>query len=699
MDIGLPSDGPHTKPATSYEWRRGAWRDVGLDPHLLLVADEEIRMLLGGGDADAPFVSLDGPTPPAASPSLQPVLGVLSSTTAALPEEVHAPIRRGATFTGSVASDDITKVRRHPSVVSLKRGLRFRRSLDVATRRALALSDGSAARQRRTATDRRADDVGRVIVAVVDYNCLVAHPEFLHPDGTTRFRSIWDQRSKNSDPSHWRGDFRYGREFTKAEIDHEIKVARGEAAPNLADAVQTALEMPITPEGDDHGTHVLALAAGTQSGVANDAELVFIRLDECRASEPVGSTRDLMDAINYAFDVAEIGADGQARDPVVVNLSLESNSGPHDGSTPFDRAIDDATSIPGRAVVLSAGNSALASVALGFETSAGADARIQFEFSKAMVSDNPLDSIEMDLWYEATGDRRPDPKALADRLRFSLGVQEVPEGDREPAHIRRLTRRGDGMWCLLRRDRVPGSRDRLTPVLEVAHRACDPLNGANEFRVAVRPGQLSECLKLDLSLGWPEAPAATKVRIDAWIDFDEHGRRGFFEGTEGREATTVNGLACGNSTIAVGAWDARDPNTIGIVGRSGHGRTRGERSRPKPELSAPGAGVEVVRMQPGVGSAEVPTRDGTSYSAPLVAGIIARLYAAAAPRRLPIGAVRSLLLDAGAVNDAEAWREHLGLVCARADAAEAGAEVWKLMCDALRTPARVLKMLGEMRRI
>src|SRR5205807_3365154 len=114
-----------------------------------------------------------------------------------------------------------------------------------------------------------------------------------------------------------------------------------------------------------HATAVTDIAAGNGlgtscAGVAPQAEIVYVELStkEIPVESPAvldnsfGATRQLLEAIQYIFDFA-------SDRPCVINVSLATNGGPHDGSSlvelGIDRLIGD---MPNRAVVVAAGNSA-----------------------------------------------------------------------------------------------------------------------------------------------------------------------------------------------------------------------------------------------------------------------------------------------------------------------------------------------------
>jgi subtilisin family serine protease len=115
-----------------------------------------------------------------------------------------------------------------------------------------------------------------------------------------------------------------------------------------------------------HGTHVASLAAGSglanvtaensvpkYAGAAPEATLISVRAT--RASGGSIFDADILRATRFIFEQAErLGM------PAVVNLSLGSEFGSHDGSAALERGLAALLEpdIPGRSIVVAAGNSA-----------------------------------------------------------------------------------------------------------------------------------------------------------------------------------------------------------------------------------------------------------------------------------------------------------------------------------------------------
>ena len=104
---------------------------------------------------------------------------------------------------------------------------------------------------------------------------------------------------------------------------------------------------PSTGEKEDsHATHVTAIAAGTDvngyGGVAPDADIVMV--------PSTFSNDDIIEEVKFIKEVAE-----KAGKPFVINMSFGSQIGPHDGTTLYDRTIEDMLG-PGALVTAANGN-------------------------------------------------------------------------------------------------------------------------------------------------------------------------------------------------------------------------------------------------------------------------------------------------------------------------------------------------------
>ena len=183
-----------------------------------------------------------------------------------------------------------------------------------------------------------------VIIGIIDTGIDISHPDFKKANGKTRILSIWDQNISGTHPPLSDAySFDYGHEWTQDDIDDGLCTHE---------------------DRDGHGTHVAGIAAGNgsaegkYSGVAPEADLIVV------ADNPDFSN-GLVDAVNYIYKKAQ-----NLGKPCVINASLGSQEGPHDGSDLESRMLDQLISeAPGRAFCASAGNEGNDQIHMTYPTS------------------------------------------------------------------------------------------------------------------------------------------------------------------------------------------------------------------------------------------------------------------------------------------------------------------------------------------
>lgn len=238
------------------------------------------------------------------------------------------------------------------------------------------------------------------LIAVIDADIAILHRQFQNLNGTTRIRAHWDQGSDASNPrAPWRMPERlgYGRELRAADIDQVVSQGQRERA------AYAALNLEVPAANWSHGTQVLALAAGNSAGVDSTAAapIVTVSLPGAAFERTHGLWLNvyLLDALYYILEVAKPG------EPVIVNVSLGGHSGPHDGTSLLERAIDALIAREGGrlTVVIAAGNSRRSSTHVHAVLPIGVapNTARALDLSIDMANDEPMSSF-VEVW--CTGD-------------------------------------------------------------------------------------------------------------------------------------------------------------------------------------------------------------------------------------------------------------------------------------------------------
>lgn len=246
----------------------------------------------------------------------------------------------GGIATVSLTKDRIPALARRKDIQSIELAVRRPPLLDISTQsgyttisnQTVWMGIGARSLQSLGHTGRG------VIIGDIDSGIDYTHGDFLSSPSTSRILYIWDQ-TDDTTTIHPNG-FMYGREYTNAEINQQL------VNPDTTLVEQT--------DNDYHGTAVMGVAAGNGQGTGNgvpagqfigvapEAGIIMVKTDFYDSQ--------ILDGIHYIFSRASsLGL------PSVVNLSLGSHYGPHDGSSTFETAIDSSLG-PGRMLVAAAGN-------------------------------------------------------------------------------------------------------------------------------------------------------------------------------------------------------------------------------------------------------------------------------------------------------------------------------------------------------
>ncbi|WP_209441207.1 S8 family serine peptidase [Streptomyces aureus] len=387
-----------------------------------------------------------------------------------------------------------------------------------------------------------------IIIGVVDSGIDPRHPDFYD-----RIDRIWDQTISGPGVP----GASYGTELTGHHVQRSV-------------------------DADGHGTHVAGIAAG-HSGVAPASRLVIVKL----AAPKVGN--GVIDAVNYIFGYAD-----QMKLPAVVNISLGTHYGPHDGTGHFSQILNGLVG-DGRIICCAAGNEGKY------------DIHARLAVADGQVVTVPLNTVEGDTsvggWYSD---------------KDSIGVSVVsPSGDKTAIE--------DGRNSVGRYTFRDG-------VVEIA-RGNGPGRDRN-FEVLLRNAASSGDWRINL-----HAQNIRNGRVDLWVQDD---RGSVFSGPYADSRMTVCHPADTDRVVAVAAYTSKvrwrsavGPRSVpqsrldDIWERSSLGPRRD--GGHKPDVAAPGVAVVSARS----GNAPVPDNRvidseycvwwGTSMATPVVTGTVALL--------------------------------------------------------------------------
>ena len=449
-----------------------------------------------------------------------------------------------------------------------------------------------------------------VIVGNVDTGVNYKHDDFKDALGNTRILKIWDQTSSLGPAP---GGFGYGTEWNSAQLNGSPP------APGLGGPGDT----------NGHGSHTMGIAAGdgsavgtagsapafTYTGMAPRADIIAV---DGSVSGSFSRTQ-MADGISYIFQQAT--ALGKK---CVVNCSIGSSYGPHDGTDPFEQTVD-ALSGPGKIVVLSAGNDRGASLhADWFVGNPAVTMSVTSPTGSAK-------SIAITGYYEAT-------EQLNVSITTPLGttVGPVTLGGVSGAYPGPLTSNGnvyieDGVSLTSTGDK------QVYIELNATNNPSPTLNGTWTITFA------------------PVVIGPANGEVDLWrYAFTTSTANFVSDNAPSHEL--ISALATGYNSVAAGAWVTRqfwtdcraanwnDPTNVSFTGSlpignlanfSSPGPTRD--GRIKPDVAGPGTAIISVRSSDtALPNCTAPTtgipgnahfvNQGTSMAAPFVTGAIALLY-------------------------------------------------------------------------
>ena len=233
-----------------------------------------------------------------------------------------------------------------------------------------------------------------VLIGVVDIGFQTDHPTFFNNDGRDyRVLRFWNQQqSAGKTPM----DFAYGSEY----IDSQ--------------SILSAID-----DDGSHGTHVAGIAGGSgfaspalkHRGMAPESKLAFVGIkyaNDTLAGSGLGdyvvANPTIIDGYNYIFKLGEkLGM------PSVCNLSWGMHTGPHDGTSLFDRSVKSLVG-SGRIVVGAAGNDGRNQMHIYKQTNGDTLYTLALDNNR---NNHPHENVLTDIWG-GVGDKLSVQIALVD---------------------------------------------------------------------------------------------------------------------------------------------------------------------------------------------------------------------------------------------------------------------------------------------
>ena len=386
-----------------------------------------------------------------------------------------------------------------------------------------------------------------VLVGFIDSGIDYTHPAFMDGEGNTRIEYIYDLSNK-------------GAVYNKQQINEAIK---------------SADPYSMVPELDDtgHGTHVAGIACGggkipnEYKGIAPDALIAMVK--GARGRWVLSS--QIMRGIKFLLDRSK-----ELNIPLVINMSLSTNNGAHNGSSLLEQYIRTIANLQRVTIVIAAGNEGDASHHVG-----GVLEKTQ---TKSFVVASEEESIVINLYKSILPDISINIKGPSGISSGNINIQ-------------------DGYF--------QGSIGRNRYDIYVA--GPKPFELEREIQITLSPISLDYLIE-----------GVWEIEINVTNDYE--GRYSFWlpilEGlnpkTKFLEPTDLNTLgipATVDNIIAVGSYN---PQTNSLSSFSGRGTEYNGYSGIRPDLVAPGENI--VGPIPNGGYDK---KTGTSMATPQVTGICA----------------------------------------------------------------------------
>lgn len=448
-----------------------------------------------------------------------------------------------------------------------------------------------------------------VIVGIIDGGFDYTHPTFYDAAYSNyRISRVWEQSTSGTPPT----GYSYGNELV------------GQTAI-LNDANDGA-------DAGSHGTHVASTAAGSGSalsstfkGMAYESEIVLVSGNYTN----LGIAEGIQYIFNYALSVGK---------PAVVNMSLGTHTGPHDGTSALDQYFD-YVSGDGKILVGAAGNEG--SDKLHLDYSFGSNETIYSFIEFPYTSNKTNGSTYIDIWGEAGKD-----------FTIAINLYDTESGSYE-SYTDYHSTSANASFNYNLDDTDASDSDVCTVSIAIEH--ANSNNNKPHIYVEFNntdqdeTGDIYDYVMLEV--------VATNTHIDAWCSGAGEAvftNKGYSEVMDGNTNLTVGEIGgTANSIITAGAYTSKNTytdfqgnnrsipfnNAVGEVapfsslGPTVDGRT-------KPDISAPGNVISaavnsfdanytstsadvIANVNDGTNYWWFANMQGTSMASPMVTGIVA----------------------------------------------------------------------------
>ena len=447
-----------------------------------------------------------------------------------------------------------------------------------------------------------------VIVGIIDSGIDWQHPDFRKDSDTTKTRILylWDQTDGRS--SIGPAEFNYGAEYDTTEINNEL------------DGTPAGFVQEEDLSG--HGTHVASTAAGDGSGssgkytgVAPEADLIIVK-----AGDNGFSTTNIINGISYIRQKAVA-----AGKPFVINMSLGSHDGAHDGTAAEEVAVEsELSSGSGRQIVIAAGNEGSDAIYGGGTLAAAASKVFTFTIPAYTPEGGSVnDYVYFSTWY-SNGDTYTVSVKTPNNTTVSANTGVNQTGATANGFVR-ISNNGS-----------VNSKGARECVIEIYDNSSAQPPSAGTWTITVTANTVSQGGAFDMWL------AGSSIVGDDDDDPVEFATGHSFTKLIGMPGTAENSITVG-AYVTKWSWSDLNGDTWSYGGQdrtnnfssfSSMGPTRD--GRQKPDISAPGQAIGAARS--GVASfhpallltpaGKYVIEQGTSMAAPHVAGLTALMLEA-----------------------------------------------------------------------